>query len=444
MFLTRTIGPFIALFSIVLSCSALAAEEIQAGAARVDLTPPVSMKAALGGYGERMSRPAEGVHDRVFAKALVLSAGEKRYAVVTADILGFPPPVKTAVVEALSDEGWTAAQILLLPSHSHTSIEMMQINPNNQLGIPQIGLFSQAVYEHTVNKLVQVIQKAASQSEPVSIGTARKNLPGYNANRRRRGGPTDTQLTVTRIDRRGGGPLAVLVNWTAHPTFMSAEDMQFSGGWPGHMQRTLEAALGGDVTAMYYNGAEGDQRPTARPDSGPSHWERAERYGRELGLVTAAVAESVETAADVPFSYHLHQFDLPQRAAHPQFMETGGTEYGLTEESVQTVLGMLVPAETTTGALRLGDLLIVGVPGEMAAELGAEIKTEATRVLGVRFATIGGLANQWVSYILPSAEYERGGYEASVSFYGATLGDTIVEQTLVGVREMAAAGDGSR
>ena len=30
------------------------------------------MKAALGGYGARMSKPAVGVHDAVWAKALVL------------------------------------------------------------------------------------------------------------------------------------------------------------------------------------------------------------------------------------------------------------------------------------------------------------------------------------------------------------------------------------
>ena len=48
------------------------AGELKAGAARVDLTPPNDLQASLGGYGERMSRPAEGVHDRVFAKALVV------------------------------------------------------------------------------------------------------------------------------------------------------------------------------------------------------------------------------------------------------------------------------------------------------------------------------------------------------------------------------------
>src|SRR5262245_42497295 len=74
---------------------------MQAGVARVDLTPPLSMKACLGGYSERMSKPATGVHDRVWAKCVTLSQGEKRIALVTADALGFPPPVRVAVMERL-------------------------------------------------------------------------------------------------------------------------------------------------------------------------------------------------------------------------------------------------------------------------------------------------------------------------------------------------------
>ena len=34
---------------------------------------------------------------------------------------------------------------------------------------------------------------------------------------------------------------------------------------------------------------------------------------------------------------------------------------------------------------------------------------------------------EWVSYMLPAKEYQRGGYEATISFYGETLGPTVVE-----------------
>src|SRR3954452_6341190 len=90
---------FIAPVALVatVSCNANAAE-LRAGVARVDLTPPLSMKAPLGGYGARMNRAAVGVHDRIFAKALVVSDGNRKFALVTADLLGFAPAFKPAIV----------------------------------------------------------------------------------------------------------------------------------------------------------------------------------------------------------------------------------------------------------------------------------------------------------------------------------------------------------
>ncbi|MGD9854867.1 MAG: neutral/alkaline non-lysosomal ceramidase N-terminal domain-containing protein, partial [Planctomycetaceae bacterium] len=117
----------------VFGANELVAAELAAGVARVDLTPPLSMQAPLGGYGARMNKPAEGVHDRIFAKALVLSDGERRFALVSCDLLGLAPPVKPEIIARLGD-GWTAEQIVLLPSHSHAAIEMNAINPNNVFG----------------------------------------------------------------------------------------------------------------------------------------------------------------------------------------------------------------------------------------------------------------------------------------------------------------------
>ena len=81
----------------------------------------------------------------------------------------------------------------------------------------------------------------------------------------------------------------------------------------------------------------------------------------------------------------------------------------------------------------LGDLLILGVPGEMAADLGLQLKARARLATGATAVTIGGLADEWVSYILTAEQYRRGGYEASVSFYGETLGATVVEGVLRGL-----------
>jgi hypothetical protein len=426
LFCTR-LPRLLAVSFLILGATIVGAEAstLRAGVARVNLTPPLEMKAALGGYGARMSKPATGEHDAIWAKALVLAQDERRFVLVTADVLAFPPGFKAAVIERLVTNGWSANQVMLLASHSHTSIDMMALHPGNEFGIPQAGIFQKELFERTADQLAKAIREADKDLVSISTASSTISVPDRNRNRRHGGPIHDPNLTVTRMDKDGGQPLAVLVNWTAHPTFMDAKDMMFSGDWPGHLQRTIEALIGHGVTVMFYNGAEGDQSPV--PPDCSSNWERAERYGREMGIVAWRVWEKIQPQNVRVFGYHTETIDLPKRVAHPDFMKTGGAEYGLNETMMKGFLEHLVPAQTHSTCLRVGDLIILGVPGEMAAQLGLEAKSKVAQISGASCVTIGGLADEWISYILPAEEYRRGGYEASMSFYGETLGDALVE-----------------
>jgi len=93
----------------------------------------------------------------------------------------------------------------------------------------------------------------------------------------------------------------------------------------------------------------------------------------------------------------------------------------------------LAPAETASSSLRLGDLLLVGIPGELAAKPAKDLCDAISTKTGAKYVTVGGLANEWISYILSPEEYLKGGYEASVSFYGATLATVILEGAQRGV-----------
>ena len=430
--------------SLILTClitaqtSSVDAAEMIAGTSRIDITPPRHMKAALGGYGARMSQPAQGVHDPVFVKAIVLSDGSRRFAVLTADLLGFPPTFKPMLTRQLAPNGWQSSQILLLPSHSHTSIEMNAINSANTFGIKQIGIFDEALLQWTINKCGQAIVAASENLTAVNAGTASIQLPGWNRNRRRRDGFVDDTLTITRIDKVSGDPLAVLVNFTAHPTFMGPEHMLFSGGWPGHLQKTLERMIGHDVNVLYYNGAEGDQAPVGRPEAAADRWLAAEQYGKAVAEQAHGVWQKLSQVLPVDFDFHSQRIELPQTTWHPDFMQTGGAEYGLSEDQLRKMLPIMFPRQTVSGSLRLGNLIIVGVPGEMTADLGKQIKDQVSAATNVPYVTIGGLANEWISYILSAAEYKRGGYEASVSFYGSQLGDTVVQGAVNGASKLKA------
>ena len=397
---------------------------LTANVASIDMTPPLKMKFALGGYGERMSKPAEGVHDRIWAKALVLKKDDKKYVIVTLDILGLPPNVKPQLIERLNAEGWDEENVMLLPSHSHTSFDMSALNDKNNLNSPQIGIFQPELLEHVIMSLAKVIKEADKDFSVVNIGT--KSIVVDGMNRNRRGDPdVDKNLTVTRIDYENGNPMAVLVNWTAHPTFMDEKDMHVSGGWPGYLQRELEHRIGYGVTVMYYNGAEGDQSPIDK--GGSSNYEKAEIYGRALAIKAFTIYKNIETKLEIEFDYSYTSLNLPEQRIHPSFMETGGAEYNLTPEALDAVLHVMSPASTSIGAVRIGDLMIVGAPGELTAGLGLHVKNILIEK-GIKYPTIGGLANEWISYILSADQYNNGaGYESSVSFYGDKLGEIITE-----------------
>jgi hypothetical protein len=161
--LRPTLFAFLCLFAATLFVArptATHAAELKAGVAVVDITPPLELKPPLGGYGARMNKPATGVHDRIFAKALVFVDGPRKFALVTADMLGLSPPIKPAVLDKLESKGWSAGQVILLPSHSHTSIEMNAINPLNTYQVPPA--FTSQLYELTVANFARVIRKPVS------------------------------------------------------------------------------------------------------------------------------------------------------------------------------------------------------------------------------------------------------------------------------------------
>jgi len=402
-------------------------QNLKASVSSVDITPPIEMKYTLGGYGERMNKPAEAIHDRIWAKALALREGNRKYAIITLDILGLPSNVKSDLIKRVSGEGWSMKNIMLLPSHSHGSLEMAALNSKNLLNSPQIGIFQPELLAFLLDKLEALINDADQNYRPVKIGTGSRVIDGLNRNRRK-DPDVDKELIVTRIDLTNGKPMAVLVNWTAHPTFLDGKDMLVSAEWPGYLQSELQNLIGNGVTTMYYNGAEGDQSPIF--DEPKNAYEKIEIYGKQMAVNAFNLYKEIKTRDVKEFRYSYNVIKLPGHVAHPSFMKTGGEEYGLDENSVKIVMNMLGPTEVGLGAIRIGDLIISGVPGEMTAILGMKVKS-SLRGGGVKYVAIGGLANEWISYILSRDQYINGeGYESSVSFYGAGLGDLISNEIL--------------
>src|SRR4029077_16687138 len=105
------------LLIFALASPLLGGEILHAGAAKIEIPPPVGMP--LWGYANRHDAPSTGVLDPLFARALVLSVGKERLALVSLD-LG-RPPTRTIVASirkrVQKDAG--IQQLFLVASHTH-------------------------------------------------------------------------------------------------------------------------------------------------------------------------------------------------------------------------------------------------------------------------------------------------------------------------------------
>ncbi len=403
------------------------AAPLEAGIAVGNITPDTEkLHVPLGGYGERMNAAAEGVHDYTLAKALILKKGDKKFALVSIDIQGIVRPLRDEVLKRIKGTGIESDNLMLAASHSHASVEMNALHSGNVFGIPNIGIYDEKLLDFTAEQIANAIIAANEKFVPVRVGTESREVHGLSRNRR--GDPTvDDEVTVTRIDTADGKALAIFVNFTAHPTFMNPSVMHVSAGWPGYLQREVEAFVGGNVVCMYSNGAEGDIGPAG--GEGPSPFARAESHGRKLAIAVLEMVDDIKTSPDVEFDYAMHTLKLPPRMVPPALLESAGPEYGIDETNAQALIEALVPEDSYLGVLRLGDLVAVSIPGELFSKLGLEIK-DGVRSAGAKHPIIVGLGNEWISYMMPPEEFDQGGYEPGVSFYGVTLGPEIVKQAI--------------
>ena len=112
------------LLSLIASVSIAAdgppfAWKVAAGAVVITPEQPVWM----GGYAAR-TKPSEGkVHD-LFAKAMVIEdAGGNRLVIVTTDLLGITPELRSGVEDMVKGHGVPPESLLINASHTHCGPE---------------------------------------------------------------------------------------------------------------------------------------------------------------------------------------------------------------------------------------------------------------------------------------------------------------------------------
>jgi neutral ceramidase len=243
----------------LLPVNSAGAEELAAGAAEVDITPPTGY--ALWGYAARKDGPSVGVRDPLRARALILAGGGKRLALVSLDLGRAPTRASTAAIRQRVQAAGVDS-IFLAASHTHHGPVLELDNwPTAQT----------SYVRQLEQKLGDLILDAAKRLKPARLGVASKQVPlNRNRHSRREDAPIDRELLVLRVEDRSGQVIAHAVNFAAHPTLRDGKEFRFSADYPGVLAARVEKDTG--APCLFLQGAAGDLSANPKGEGGADNF----------------------------------------------------------------------------------------------------------------------------------------------------------------------------
>ena len=258
--------------------------QLRAGVSKIEITPPSG--GLMYGYAARGVNVSTGVNDPLYVRALVISDGAKKMAIVSLDLGAFYAE-NTRNVIALIPNTEKIDEVLLVATHSHSTPRFQDDFPSESA--PWI--------RGAEAKIAQAIITASKNMEEVMISTGRGMVAeGFNRRlvkasgavtmmwrneERIPTGPLDYELGVVSLKGKNG-PVALLVNFACHPVVFGPDNLEFSADYPGAIARYVEGEIGGEV--FFLPGAQGDINPFE--DKQPIHqgaFEQVERLGQAIG-----------------------------------------------------------------------------------------------------------------------------------------------------------------
>jgi hypothetical protein len=406
---------------------ALAAETgtLQAGTAKIDITPPADAALPMSGYAGRQEG-FKGIHDHIYARAIVLSDGSRQAAIVSWELIGVPTAAWEELSERIARETGIPREYLLLTAvHDHAAPAPFGIYGNTS---PKSAEYTSRLQDATVEAVRQA--KANLQPATIGIGTGSAHV---NINRREyspeRGwwlgynpeGPSHKTVTVMRVDALSGKPIALFINYPVHVVVMGPENYQVSGDLAGatsryvenYYRRTPEDTPRGDagpairlppeaatdgVVAVWTSGAAGDQNPVSLARG--SDFTMVDALGKILGEEAVRVAGAIHTTGRARIWGSQQVVSCPGRTLEPGPLPR--TDYKWADSD---------PVSIRLALLMINDIALAGVSGEVMTMIHQRLRNESpvSRIVMVTHA------NGSSGYIPDDAAFDQVSYEITTS-----------------------------
>jgi hypothetical protein len=403
---------------------------LQAGAAVTDITPPLGSSFA----GSFHDQKAEDVHDPLHAKALVLENDGTTLAVAILDVICCPREIlDQAKAEIAARCGIPPAHVLIACTHTHSGPATTGL-----LGVDAVPGYAGFL----IARIVDAVTLAQRRLQPARAGWGVGQEPSLVFNRRFRMkdgtvkmnpgvlnpaivesvGPTDPDVAVLAVETPEGAPIALLASYALHYVG-GGNGTQISADYFGFFAEALQRAKGTSFVAMLANGASGDINNidvSRRRQRDTVPFEHARRVAQVVAAEALKVWAKLSLSTECPLAGSLTPLRCAVRQpssselaeAEAKWAARGPNPREWSRDIIYAGEARHLAAgpseiETWVQALRIGDLGIAALSGEIFCRLGLDLKAAAP----CRPTMLIELANDYSGYIPTRIAFEEGGYE---------------------------------
>ena len=387
---------------------AASAGTLRAGAGKVSITStPDQFPAQM-----LREKPFVGVHDDVFARALVLDDGRRRIVIVSLEVTTVPHPEQ--IVKAVAEAAQVApANVMVTATHTHNVplafYHGQEVTPMLQKELDRVEAGAVQATRDAVAHLQAARMASARGKAFVNTNNGEQaGLEGwYDA-----AGYSDKTLDVVRVVGVDGAPIAVMLNYATHGEVMFRSvtkdgGYEVSGDLPGAVSRILETQPNGAPVAIFTSAAEGDQLPlfkSLQPDAelkgtdqGVAGWGILDLQARRLASAALVALQGAPAGnADATIGTAAGAVICP------------GQKFQRDRATGTVTLVDTAPVTIPVSVIRIDDLAFAGIAADIASDIGSAIKSHSPLPKTTVVTMLAGS----VGYVLNDASYVKPGHGA--------------------------------
>ncbi len=381
--------------------------------------------------GMSNKKPAQGVHDDVWTRVMVIDDGNVRIALVSLDAIGFLHDEVVDIRNMIPKE-LGIDYTLISSTHTHES--------NDLVGIWGGSIFKSGVDPETMQyvktQTVKAITDAVNSLKPAHLIFA-EDLSGEDAKYIK-----DTRKPIVKatgihlmhvVDADDGSTLGSLINWSNHPETLWSENLLISSDFPHYIREALEKGVYNDGelvqeglggVCVYFTGVIGGLMAPHPSISIPDPFKdtvyakptfaKAKAIGDQIALLSLnALKTKGDTILKTNISLRAKTINLPLKNNTFIFASSIGL--------IRRGLPELFKIRSEVGAIRIGPAMFLSIPGEIYPEIvfggieapkGRDFDIQPLEIPPIqeiikdKYKFYLGLSNDEIGYIIPKSEWD--------------------------------------